>query len=82
MPLRRYAPLSGSCRLCGDGFDHLQPAKAADLAVCPTCGQGVHRPGVAPVNSPKLSAPVSVSRAREAGFTVMKRTSGGEFERQ
>jgi len=35
-----------------------------------------------PVNSPKLSAPLSVSRARQAGFTVLKRTAGGEYERQ
>ena len=34
------------------------------------------------VNSPKLSAPLSVSRARQAGFTVLKRTSAGEFEKQ
>jgi hypothetical protein len=34
------------------------------------------------VNSPQLSAPLSVSRARQAGFKVFKRTSGGEFELQ
>ncbi|MEO5959841.1 MAG: FmdB family zinc ribbon protein [Opitutaceae bacterium] len=82
MPLRAYAPLSPPCRLCGDGFEHMQPSSAADLTACPTCGEHVRRSMVHPVNSPKLSAPVSVSRARQAGFTVLKRTSGGEFERQ
>jgi putative FmdB family regulatory protein len=82
MPLRAYAPLSPPCRLCGDGFEHRQPAGAPDLAACPTCGQPVRRLAVAPVNSPKLSAPLSVSRARQAGFTVLKRTSAGEFEKQ
>ncbi|HVS51131.1 MAG TPA: zinc ribbon domain-containing protein [Opitutaceae bacterium] len=82
MPLRTYAPLALPCRLCGEGFEHRQSSAAPDLAACPTCGQPVRRVAVQPVNSPQLSAPLSVSRARQAGFTVLKRTSGGEFERQ
>jgi putative FmdB family regulatory protein len=82
MPLQFYAPLSGPCRLCGDGFEHRQSGGEPELAACPTCGQPVQRAVAQPVNSPKLSAPLSVSRARQAGFTVLKRTSGGEFERQ
>jgi len=42
----------------------------------------VRRLGIQTVNSPKLSAPLSVSRAKQAGFTVLQRTSGGEFEKQ
>ncbi|MFM1747694.1 MAG: hypothetical protein RLZZ188_1360 [Verrucomicrobiota bacterium] len=60
----------------------MQPAAAADLKDCPRCGQGVRRVDVQRVNSPQLSAPLSVSRARQAGFKVFKRTSGGEYERQ
>ena len=82
MPLQAYAPLTSPCRLCGDGFEHRQSALAPDLAACPTCGQRVRRLAAQPVNSPKLSAPLSVSRAKQAGFTVLKRTSGGEFEKQ
>ena len=82
MPLHAYAPLAPPCRLCGDGFEHRAPAGAPDLNACPTCGQGVRRVAVHSVNSPKLSAPLSVSRARQAGFTVLKRTPGGEFEKQ
>jgi putative FmdB family regulatory protein len=82
MPLQFYTPLSSPCRLCGAGFEHRQPASAADLKTCPKCGESVVRQTVQPVNSPKLSAPVSVSRARQAGFTVLKRTPGGEYERQ
>ena len=82
MPLQFYAPLSLPCRLCGDGFEHRQAGGAPDLAACPKCGQPVQRQPAARVNSPKLSAPLSVSRARQAGFTVLKRTPGGEFERQ
>jgi tRNA(Ile2) C34 agmatinyltransferase TiaS len=82
MPLRRYAPLKPPCRLCGEGFDHMQSAGARDLERCHRCGQAVRRVDAQPVNSPQLSAPLSVSRARQAGFKVFKRTSGGEFERQ
>jgi hypothetical protein len=82
MPLHAYAPLSPPCRLCGDGFEHRAAAGTPDLAACPTCGQPVRRLRTQPVNSPKLSAPLSVSRARQAGFTVLKRTSSGEFEKQ
>ncbi|MSU23965.1 MAG: zinc ribbon domain-containing protein [Opitutus sp.] len=82
MPLQAYAPLSPPCRLCGAGFEHRSSASATALIECPTCGQPVRRVTAQPVNSPKLSAPLSVSRARQAGFTVLKRTSGGEFEKQ
>ena len=82
MPLHAYAPLSTPCRLCGEGFEHRAKADAPDLTACPTCGQSVRRVTVQSVHSPKLSAPLAVSRARQAGFTVLKRTSGGEFEKQ
>ncbi|MSU65483.1 MAG: zinc ribbon domain-containing protein [Opitutus sp.] len=82
MPLQSYAPLSPPCRLCGDGFEHRQAPREPDLATCPTCGQQVRRNSAQSVNSPELSAPLSVSRARQAGFTVLKRTSAGEYERQ
>ncbi len=82
MPLQFYAPLAPPCRLCGEGFEHAQRPGAADLKTCPRCGQAVRRASAQNVNSPKLSAPLSVSRARQAGFSVFKRTSGGEYERQ
>jgi putative FmdB family regulatory protein len=82
MPLQFYAPLRPPCRLCGPGFEHRQPGNAPDLTACPKCGQQVRRAAAQTVNSPKLSAPLSVSRARQAGFTVLKRTSAGEYERQ
>lgn len=82
MPLRYYVPLQAPCRLCGPGFEHRQAAGAPDLTACPKCGQSVRRGGPQVANSPKLSAPLAVSRAKQAGFTVLKRTAGGEYERQ
>jgi hypothetical protein len=82
MPLQFYAPLRPPCRLCGPGFERRETAGTPALAACPRCGQAVQRAAVQAVNSPQLSAPLSVSRAKQAGFTVLKRTPGGEYERQ
>ncbi len=82
MPLYRYAPVKPPCRLCGAGFEIQQPAAAAALADCPTCGQPVQRSLIHAVNTPKVLKPLSISGAKSAGFTVLKRTSSGEFEKQ
>jgi len=82
MPLYRYRPAQLPCKLCGTGFEHREAAAAPPLAACPTCGQAVSRETIHPVNSPKILAPLSISSAKQAGFTVLKRTSKGEFERQ
>ncbi len=82
MPLYRYIPAKAPCKLCGDGFEHRQSAQDPVLAACPTCGQTVSRSMPQPVNSPKLLAPLSVSKAKSAGFSILKRTSNGDFEKQ
>jgi predicted nucleic acid-binding Zn ribbon protein len=82
MPLHFYAPLARPCRLCGDGFDHVATARAEPLTKCPTCGQSVHRAAVQSLRILKLSPATTVSRASQVGFTVLKRTSDGRFEKQ
>ena len=82
MPVYRYAPVKTPCKLCGDGFDHRHEAATDALTECPTCGQSVKRVPVQPVNTPKLLAPISISKAKQAGFSVFKRISDTELERQ
>jgi len=82
MPLHRYQPLQLPCKLCGEGFDHHQTSAQPALISCPTCGQPVTRATVQTLHTPKYLKPLSVSDAKTAGFTVFKRTSSGEFERQ
>jgi hypothetical protein len=82
VPILRYAPLNTPCRLCGEGFDHHQTPETAPLTSCPTCGQPVSRVQIQPLNTPKLLKPLSVSQAKNLGFSVFKKTSSGEFERQ
>ena len=82
MPVHRYVPVKSPCKLCGEGFDHRQGVSDPALAECPTCGQAVARAPIQQINTPKLLAPISVSKAKQAGFTVLKRISDTEFERQ
>lgn len=82
MPVHRYVPVKPPCKLCGEGFDHRHEPADAPLSTCPSCGQAVARAGVQQIHTPKLLAPVSVSRARQVGFTVFKRISDSELERQ
>jgi putative FmdB family regulatory protein len=82
MPLHFYAPDCLPCRLCGDGFEQRVSVIDAPLTCCPTCGQSVRRQAVQSFSAPKLSAGVSVSTAKQAGFTVLKRSSDGHFEKR
>ena len=82
MPVYRYAPVKAPCKLCGEGFDLRHNASDPALSECPTCGQAVARQAIQQINTPKLLAPISVSKAKQAGFTVLKRISDTEFERQ
>ncbi|MCX6936665.1 MAG: zinc ribbon domain-containing protein [Verrucomicrobia bacterium] len=82
MPIHHYAPALLPCKLCGEGFDHHQAATDPALTTCPTCGQTVTRIGIQTSHTPKLLHPLSVSEAKNLGFTVFKKTSAGEFERQ
>lgn len=52
------------------------------LRTCMTCGQPVQRQLTQTISAPKLSGVVTVSIAKQAGFTVLKRNSDGRFENQ
>lgn len=81
MPIRTYEPLKSPCRLCGTGFDLVQGPSDSALTECPKCGQPIRLRTPDRVNSPEILKPLSVSDAKAAGFTVLKRTSGSEFEK-
>ncbi|HLS27018.1 MAG TPA: FmdB family zinc ribbon protein [Opitutales bacterium] len=82
MPICRYRPLQTPCKLCNDGFDHNQKASEPDLTECPTCGKAVEKVFPEGFGTPRLTRKPSISEAKEAGFTVLKRLSGGEYEKQ
>ena len=81
MPLYEYELCEGECKVCGGRFTLRRPVTAAPLTQCPACKKPV-RKVISPFNTPKMLKPVSISDAKKAGFTVLKRVSKGEYERQ
>lgn len=71
-----------SCKICGKGFDYTQKIGEPDLTECPTCGKRVARETTNLVTTPRIMRKRSIREAKEAGFTVLKRGEGGEFEKQ
>lgn len=81
MPIYHYQPVKGNCRLCGKGFDHVQPAAEAPLQECPKCGLAVVRKDVNEIQVPQILKKVGPVAARNAGFTMLKKSATGEYER-
>ncbi len=69
-----------SCRFCRKGFELMRPADREPLTRCLYCKNPV-RKKIGVVNVPKILAPLSISDARKAGFTVMQRRDHGVFEK-
>ena len=81
MPLYEYELCEGDCKVCGGHFTLRRPVDAPPLTKCPACKRPV-RKVITTFNTPKLTKPLSVSDAKKAGFTVLKRVNKGEYERQ
>ncbi len=78
MPLYEYQLREGDCKVCGGKFVLRRPLSAAPLTQCPSCKKPV-RKVLSTFNSPRT---LSISDAKKAGFSVLKRVSKGEYERQ
>ena len=81
MPLYEYELCEGRCVVCGGKFTLRRPLSAPELKRCPACKKPV-RKVISKFNSPIKLKPVSISDAKKAGFTVLKRLGKGEYERQ
>ncbi|MGK0240351.1 MAG: hypothetical protein ACI92G_003837 [Candidatus Pelagisphaera sp.] len=82
MPLQRFRPTSGRCKLCKGEVEISINSSDPLPEECPKCGQAIE-------HCPNLSAPVakilktpSPSNAKAAGFQVYKRLGKGEYEKQ
>ncbi len=69
-----------SCRRCRTAFELMRPLSRPALTHCFYCKNPV-RKIISPVNSPKLTAPISITDAKKAGFTVLERRDKGTFEK-
>ena len=81
MPLYEYELCEGNCAVCGGKFTLRRPVTAKPLTACPACKKPV-RKVLSTFNSPVKLKPLSVTDAKKAGFTVLKKTGKGEYERQ
>lgn len=81
MPLYEYELCQGGCAVCGGKFTLRRPLSAPELVACPACKKPV-RKVISTFNSPVKLKPLSVSDAKKAGFTVLKRLNKGEYEKQ
>jgi putative FmdB family regulatory protein len=81
MPYYEYEICDGDCKMCGGKFTLRRPVTAPELKQCPACKKPV-RKLLSQFSSPLKLKPLSVSDAKKAGFTVLKRSSKGEYEKQ
>lgn len=81
MPIYEYELCEGTCAICGGKFTLRRPLSAPALSKCPLCKKPVRRV-LSAFNTPQLAKPLSISDAKKAGFTVLKRLGKGEYERQ
>jgi hypothetical protein len=69
-----------SCRICAKGFELMRPLDRAPLEFCLYCKNPI-RKVISQVSTPRLTKPLSVSDAKSAGFTVLKRRDKGVYEK-
>ena len=81
MPLYEYELCKGDCVVCGGKFTLRRPLSAPPLTKCPLCKRPV-RKLISSFSSPVKLKPLTISDAKKAGFSVLKRTGKGEYERQ
>jgi putative FmdB family regulatory protein len=81
MPLYEYELCEGDCKACGGKFTLNRPLTAKPLTHCPACKKPV-RKVFSGFSTPTKLKPLSITDAKKAGFTVLKRLGKGEYERQ
>ena len=81
MPIYEYELCDGDCAACGGKFTLRRPLSAPELKHCPACRKPV-RKIISSFSSPIKLKPLSITDAKKAGFTVLKRLGKGEYERQ
>jgi len=81
MPIYVYELCEGDCKVCGGCFEINRPVNREPLTHCPLCRKAV-RKVITNVNTPRIAKPLSVSEAKNAGFSVWKKVGKGEYERE
>ncbi|MDQ8204385.1 hypothetical protein [Pelagicoccus sp. SDUM812003] len=82
MPLQRFRPKSGRCKLCRGELEISLSANEPDPIECPKCGQEIDRGPSLTAPQMKILRKPSVSDSKAAGFKVLKKIGEGEYESQ
>jgi putative FmdB family regulatory protein len=85
MPIYEYVSAAPddaghSCRVCARGFELRRPADRSPLQACPLCKHPVKKV-MSRIHTPTLTKPLSVSDAKQAGFTILERRDQGVYEK-
>ena len=82
MPLLRFRPKSGRCKICYGGVeihvDNNSPATVEN----PDCGQAIEKCTQLSAPQAKVLRKPSASEAKSARFQVYKRLGKGEYQKQ
>jgi putative FmdB family regulatory protein len=82
MPTYEYEAIDPSkfCDTCRQGFELVRTLRAPPVTECPRCGAPVHKI----ISAPAIGRSVSSldDRAKNAGFSKLKRLGKGEYEKQ
>lgn len=82
MPLQRFRPISGRCKLCQGEVELFIAGQSQAPSECPKCGQDIESCPSLTAPQMKINVKPSVTNAKAAGFKVLKRLDGGEYETQ
>lgn len=82
MPLQRFRPISGRCKLCDGNLEISVSANEPIPIECPRCGQEIDRCPNLTAAPAKILKKTSISDAKAAGFKVLKKIGKGEYESQ
>lgn len=66
--------------MCRRGYELRRALDREPMTRCLYCKNPV-RKKISSVNVPRLTAPLSVVDAKKAGFTVLEKREGGEYEK-
>ncbi len=82
MPTYEYEAVepAKSCETCRKGFELVRTLHDPPVTQCPSCGAPVHKLISAPAIG--RSASSLDDRAKNVGFTKLKRIGKGEYEKQ
>jgi len=81
MPLKRFKPVSGSCKLCRGELELNLGGNSELPDECPKCGQAIEPLQALTAPLTRIARKPSSTEAKSVGFQVYKRLGKGEFEK-